>query len=74
MILDGQLLVILKYPLTVGRSMYIWNHLQSPYQNVIFHQLRANKLKDYSVLFPSFLPCYAGIVRCHKQNFHLIHD
>ena len=27
-------------------SIYVWNHLQSCHQNVIFHQLRANKLKE----------------------------
>ena len=27
-------------------SIYNWNHLQSCHQNVIFHPLRANKLKE----------------------------
>ena len=57
MILDGQILVILKYPLTYGRysmfvnSIYIWNHLQSCHHNVIFHQLRGNKLKEILISF-----------------------
>ena len=28
-----------------ANSMYVWNHLQSCHQNVIFHHLRANELK-----------------------------
>ena len=34
-----------KYSMFVN-SIYVWNHLQSCHQNVIFHQLRANKLKE----------------------------
>ena len=32
-------------------SIYVWNHLQSCHQNVIFHQLRANKLKEILITF-----------------------
>ena len=32
-------------------SIYVWNHLQSCHQNVIFHQLRANKLKEILINF-----------------------
>ena len=32
-------------------SMYVWNHLQSCHQNVRFHQLRANKLKEILITF-----------------------
>ena len=61
MILDGQILVFLKYLLTLrkpnGRyslfvnSIYVWNHLQSCSQNVIFHQLRANELIEILITF-----------------------
>ena len=44
-------------------SIYVWNHLQSCHQNVIFHQLRANKLKE--ILIPFFLNRY------NWQNFHM---
>ena len=32
-------------------SIYVWNHLQSCHQNVIFQQLRANKLKEILINF-----------------------
>ena len=32
-------------------SIYVWNHSQSCHQNVIFHQLRANKLKEILITF-----------------------
>ena len=32
-------------------SIYVWNNLQSCHQNVIFHQLRANKLKEILINF-----------------------
>ena len=32
-------------------SIYVWNHLQRCHQNVIFHQLRANKLKEILIIF-----------------------
>ena len=32
-------------------SIYVWNHLQSCHQNVIFHQLRANELKEILITF-----------------------
>ena len=35
-----------RYSMIVN-SIYIWNHLHSCYENVIFHQVRANKLKRY---------------------------
>ena len=53
-------LVILQYPLTVLKPVvdikclwiqHVWNHLQSCHQNVIFHQLRANKLKQALITF-----------------------
>ena len=31
--------------------IYVWNHLQSCHQNVIFHQLRANKSKEILITF-----------------------
>ena len=34
-----------------ANSTYIWNHLKSCHQNVIFHQLRANKLKEILINF-----------------------
>ena len=34
-----------------ANSIYVWNHLQSCHQNVIFHQLRANKLKEILINF-----------------------
>ena len=33
-----------RYLMSVN-SVYVWNHLQSCHQNIIFHQLRANELK-----------------------------
>ena len=30
-------------------SIYVWNHLQSCHQNIIFHQLRENKFKEVSI-------------------------
>ena len=32
-------------------SIYVWNHLQLCHQNVIFHQLRATKLKEILINF-----------------------
>ena len=32
-------------------AIYIWNHLQSCHQNVICHQVRANKLKEILITF-----------------------
>ena len=32
-------------------SIYVWDHLQSCHQNVIFHQLRANGLKEILITF-----------------------
>ena len=32
-------------------SIYVWNHLQGCHQNVIFHQLRANKLREILINF-----------------------
>ena len=32
-------------------AIHIWNHLQSCHQNVIFHQLRVNKLKEVLITF-----------------------
>ena len=32
-------------------SIYVWNHLQSCHQNIIFHRLRANKLKEILITF-----------------------
>ena len=32
-------------------SIYVWNHRRSCHQNVIFHQLRANKLKEVLIIF-----------------------
>ena len=37
-------------------SIYVSNHLQRCHENVIFHQLRANKLKE--ILIPFFLNTY----------------
>ena len=34
-----------------ANSIYVWNHLQSCHQNVIFQQLRANKLKEILINF-----------------------
>ena len=34
-----------------GNSIYVWNHLESCHQNVIFHQLRTNKLKEILINF-----------------------
>ena len=39
-----------------ANSVYVWNHLQSCNQNVMFHQLRANKLKGMLITF--FLNMY----------------
>ena len=39
-----------RYPLFVN-SIYVWNHLQSCHQNVIFHQLRANELMEILITF-----------------------
>ena len=32
-------------------SIYVWNHLQSFHHNVIFHQLKTNKLKEILITF-----------------------
>ena len=32
-------------------SIYVWSHLQSCHQNVIFHQVRAKKLKEMLITF-----------------------
>ena len=32
-------------------SIYVWNHLKSCHQNVIFHKLTANKLKEILITF-----------------------
>ena len=32
-------------------SIYVWNHVQNCHQNVIFHQLRSNKLKAVLITF-----------------------
>ena len=37
-------------------SIYVWNHLQRCHQNVVFHQLRASKLKEIFITF--FLNSY----------------
>ena len=42
-------------------AIYVWNHLQSCHQNLIFHQLRGNKLKE--MLITLFLSRY------DQQNF-----
>ena len=39
-----------RYSISVN-SIYVWNHVQSYHQNVIFHQLRANKLKGILITF-----------------------
>ena len=39
-----------RYSMSVN-SIYVWNHLQSCRQNVIFQQLRANKLKEILINF-----------------------
>ena len=53
----GYLKIPSYYTKTYGRysmlmsSIYVWNHLHSCYQNDIFHQLRANKLKEVLINF-----------------------
>ena len=32
-------------------SVHVWNNLQSCLQNIIFHELRANKLKEILITF-----------------------
>ena len=39
-----------RYSLFVN-SIYVWNHLQSCHQNIIFHQLRANELIEILITF-----------------------
>ena len=39
-----------RYSMLVN-SIYVWNHLQSCHQNVIFHQLRAKELKKILITF-----------------------
>ena len=40
-----------KYSMFVN-LIYVWNHLQRCHQNVICHQLRANKMRDINYFFP----------------------
>ena len=40
-----------RYSMIVN-TIFVWNHLQSCLRNLIFHQLRPNKLKDISYFFP----------------------
>ena len=53
----GYLKIPSYYTKTYGRysvfmsSIYVWNHLHSCYENDIFHQLRANKLKEVLINF-----------------------
>ena len=53
----GYLTIPYYHTTTYGRysmfvnSIYIWNHLQNCHQNVILHQLRANKLKEMLITF-----------------------
>ena len=35
----------------IVKAIYIWSHLQRCHQNVIFHQFRANKLKEILITF-----------------------
>ena len=44
-------LKIPSYRRQIFNSIQIWNHLQSSHQNVIFHQMRANKLKEVLITF-----------------------
>ena len=40
----------------IVEAIYVWNHLLSCYQNLIFHKFRANKVKK--ILFTFFLNRY----------------
>ena len=35
----------------IANAIYVYNHLQSCHQNVILHQLKANKPKDALITF-----------------------
>ena len=39
-----------RYSLFIN-SIYVWNHLRSCHHNVIFHQLKTNKLKEILITF-----------------------